>query len=395
MTAQDWPRPVVDAVGDLSYSGWSRIRTCLLRAAFALDPATKHLNRGGLHAAVGNARHRLIELVADGRRDGRADPSTVWVKTQFDRLLSDEGARLAAQWFPSEVPPVRGWPDVALTKARLARELGVAGGLDWPPQEALPPRAKPPADQSQGPTPQEPPEPGHAFAEETLRDHERGFWGKIDRIENRAGTIVLVDFKSGLGASNDQLIERYRLQMLFYAGLVKAAYGVWPKVELVPVSGGAIAIEYDPLDAESVRAEAAADRTALNRAIASGGLVTSAQPSVTKCGWCPFQVVCPALLSQWPSIATPGNVPLHRAISLARGEVREVHSHHASTDVVIAQPDELTAPAGEVTVTRLPPGLLTDVGAPFAVSRVSPAGSDRVLRARWDSLIWPASNPAG
>jgi len=75
--------------------------------------------------------------------------------------------------------------------------------------------------------------------------------------------------------------------------------------------------------------------------------------------------------------------------------LRGVNRHEFDTDhgrtVSENQPQQLTAPAGEVFVTRLPPGFSPSVGDELTVSRVSPAGSDRVVRAQWDSLYWTTS----
>jgi len=378
------------AVNDLSYSGWSRIRACPLRAAFALDPTTTGLDRGTPYSAIGNARHRLFELVAEGRREGRVDPNRRWVRVQFDRCVSMERDRLTEQWSPAEVPPVRGWPDIALTRAKISKELGTEDGPDWPEPQITSPDAGAIANTFYSPTVPVLPRPGEVATEVTLRDTQRALWGRIDRLENRSGVIVVVDFKSGIGASREQLIERHRLQLLFYAGLVNQSYGVWPVLELVPVNGGAVHLDYDHTDVESVRAEAVADRAGFNADAAAGNLASAVQASAERCAWCPFQPVCPALLSQW-STASSGAAPLGRSVSLATGRVQEVRHHHSSTDVVLSQSQQLTAPAGEVVVTRLPPGLTTSIGDGLTVSRVSPAGSDRVVRAQWDSLYWTTS----
>ncbi|WP_457254431.1 PD-(D/E)XK nuclease family protein [Pedococcus sp. P5_B7] len=379
----------VNDLNDLSYSGWSRIRACPLRAAFALDPTTSGLDRGNQYSAIGNARHRLVELVAEGRREGRPEPNRRWVRGQFDRCVSMERDRLTEQWSPAEVPPVRSWPDIALTRAKISKELGTEDGPDWPESQIPWPHAEGIAGTFYSPTVPVLPSPGEVATEVTLRDARRALWGRIDRLENRSGVIVVVDFKSGIGASPEELIERHRLQLLFYAGLVHQSYGVWPELELVPVNGRPVHLDYDHTDVESVRAGAVADRARFNADAAAGNLASAVQVSAERCAWCPFQAICPALLSQW-STASSGGAPLGRSVSLARGRVQEVRRHQSSTDVVLAQPQQLTAPAGEVVVTRLPAGLTTSRGDELTVSRVSPAGSDRVVRAQWDTLYWPA-----
>lgn len=362
-----------------------------------MDERTRMLDRGGVRSAIGSARHRLVELVAEGCRDGREAPLSSWVRSQFDHLLNEERVKLQQQWSPAEVPPIRTWPDIALTRARLARALGSADGTPWPERSSPGLHgggaAGPPAQL----VPRSNPKPlnlGEVKVEMTLRDFERGFWGRIDRLENRSGTLTVVDLKSGIGLLSEQLADRHRAQMLFYAGLVEATFGTWPELELVPVDGSPIPIDYQPADAEAVRAAAAEDRAALNAVTSRGSLPTDAQATPLRCAWCPFQVVCPVFVESWPAFASPDSPPLHRAVSLVRGEVKEVRNRESATELVISQTKDLTAAAGDVIVTRLPPGPWAEVGSEVAVSRVAPSSSDRVLRATWGSLIWPVPQDA-
>ena len=389
MTTEDWPLPTAQVVGDMTYSGWSRIRTCVLRAAFSLSPETKRLERGNDYAAVGNARHKLVELVVSGRRQGRDAPSIGWVKTSFELLLSYEHARLAQQWSPAEVPAVRLWKNVARTKIGLARDLGAANGAEWPPQAEPQVAASTATRTAYGQGVQAEPSPGDFYVEVVLRDRDRGYWGRLDRLENRSGSLAVVDLKSGVGLSGDDLVARHRLQMLFYAGLVNAEFGSWPRLELIPIAGEPVEVEYEPGHVESVRDQAAADRATLNTALVDGSVVDIANPSVATCSWCPFQVVCPAFFRAWDEMTSIDDYLPGRSLSLAKGTVSEVRNLHAATDVVIEQATDLTSPAGEVTVTRLPAGLSVAVGDSFAVAGVSPAGGPRVLRAEWNSVYWP------
>lgn len=381
--------PDVPAVGDLSYSAWARIRSCLLKAAYSYDASTSGLDRGSAYSAIGSARHKLVDLVSDGLSAGLPRPSLEWVRTSFDGLLSHERALLAAQWHPAEVPPIRSWPDVALTRGRLARDLGRIDGAQWPAASSTPLPAvhKTPPANLPNPAPRLP-GLGESITELTLRDDERHLLGRLDRLENRSGVAVVVDLKAGIGVSPDELASAHRRQMLFYAGLVEATFGVWPELELIPAVGGRVQVTYTADDVDEVRNAAAADRAALNAATGDGGLLVSTQASIAKCSWCAYQVVCPALADQWSGLVATRATPPGRAVSLAVGEVQEVRRHDSSTDIVVRQPDHRTAPAGDVVVTRLPESLAVAVGTDIAISRVSPAGSDRVLRAEWDSVIW-------
>lgn len=378
----------------LSYSRWIRVRSCLLKGAYASTTAIGRLDRSGTHAAVGRARHLVQEQVLKGVATGRPAPTPDWVRQQFDLALARERLELERQWAPAEVPLIRTWPDVALTRARLARDLGGHGhGPDeaWAAADCgKEPLAATPLD----PHPQWhqvpacPPD-GSAAAELVLVDQDRQLVGRVDRLENRSGHLCVVDFKAGLGQTTQELVAEHREQLLFYAGLVNAVFGEWPDLEICPVGTSPVPVEYDPEDVGRLRSQVMEDRTRLNAALADGALARAASPAEPNCTWCPFQVVCPALRRSWLDIANHASGPLHPRISLAEGEVVDVRSHEHSTEVVLRQPSDLTAPGGDVTVTNLPPALEVVVGSQLAVSRISPAGSAVVLRAAWNSWIWP------
>lgn len=383
-----WEEPNCEPLGRVSYTEWSRVRACVLRSAFARQPKSRTWERGSTWTAVGNARHRLLEEIQEAQRDGRGAPSAIWVRTRFDALLGFERAQLLEQWSPAAVPPVKRWPDPVFVKARMAHELGIGeNDSAWPDPES-PVEMGGPAGYSR------PTEVVHATApgrgsyrvEEWLSDEVRNLHGRVDRLENRDGHLVVVDFKTGIGTPSEELQTRHRDQMLFYAGLVEAVYSEWPLLELHPASGPPISISYTPADVEQLRGVVDQDRTNFNVALEAGALTSSSQPSLTACSWCPFQVVCPALVSEWNATVSPSGPP-SRAISLVAGRVTTVREAPLAKDVVINQPADLSVSAGEVYVTRLPVGLGVDPGDFIVIAGAEIAGGPRVLRARWDSRV--------
>ena len=226
-----WPKLGCQAIESLSYSEWARLRLCPLKAAFARDPATRHWNRGSTRSAVGNARHRLVEEVESGRRGGLATPSTAWVRTRWETLLNWEHARLARQWGPATVPPIKQWPDTVSTKVRLALDLGGGDADGWsdPAAPAGLAEALGPGPFDQASAPELP--FGARLVEVWLKDPVHQLQGRLDRLEHRDEKLTVVDLKSGIGSSPKELIARHRDQMLFYAGLVRANYQRWPELE--------------------------------------------------------------------------------------------------------------------------------------------------------------------
>ncbi len=384
-----WPEPHCEPVGPVSYSEWARIRTCNLRAAFARDAGTKHWLRGTTWSAVGNARHHLAEEVQAGRATGLPPPSSAWVRARMDALLSGERDRLVQEWAPALVPPVHQWPDTVYVKARLARDLGTGGGSGWPDpklpaqgaddENSAGPAAKDAGHPSLG--------PGETLVELWVEDVPRQLRGRLDRLENRHGRLAVIDLKSGIGSTPSDPVTRFRDQMLFYAGLVQAAYGEWPELELQPMTGPSVPVTYSPTEAKAMRRAVADDRDAFNAAVAAHALVNASTPSLRACSWCPFQVVCPALSSNWEKVTPERQEAPVKGFSLAAGIVQTVRHTPDTTDVVIAQDRDLSTPAGEVSVTRLPAELSVRSGDALAVAGAEVSGGSGVLRARWDTRI--------
>ena len=382
-----WPEPDCAPVGVLSYSEWSRLRSCNLKAAFARDPSTRSWDRGGVLSGVGSARHRLVEEVAAAQAAGLGSPTNALVRSRFDTLLAAERDRLARQWSPAEVPPVKQWPDVVYVRTRLATDLGTGNREAWPETDSP---AHPTGESTSRPGAsgtKARPGDGEHLVEAWLDDAERALVGRVDRLDNRAGGLVVVDLKSGVGKSPEELVTRHRDQMLFYAGLVEATHGEWPGLELNPVEGSAVAVTYCHLEVDEMRDAAQTDRAAFNARLGAGHLSANAQPSQARCNWCPFQVVCPALQARWPEPTISDGPPSLRALSLVAGTVQSVRRATASIDVVVVQEAFLSLSPGPVTITRLPAALQVDIGDGLVVAGAEIAGGARVLRARWDSRV--------
>lgn len=383
-----WPEPKCEPIGTTSYSQLARLQVCPLKAAYARDPETRHWDRGSTWSAVGNARHYLVEEVEAGRRAGLAAPSTAWIRARWDTLLSIERDRLAQQWSPAGVPLVKQWADTIYVRSRLARDLGGGRENGWPDPGTPPPPAEISSAGTFGePSVLPPPASGKHLVELWLHDSRHELHGRLDRLENREGQLAVVDLKSGIGSSAEELAARHRDQMIFYAGLVQASYQQWPQLELQPAAGPAVRLYYDSAEVEQQRAAAADERHDFNAALAEGRLADTARPGAATCAWCPFQVVCPALASNWGKVVSELDGPPSRALSLTAGLVQTVRQDSMATDVVIEQPVDLAVPAGGVSVTRLPAGLRLKRGDLVVVAGAEPAGGSQVLRARWDSRI--------
>jgi hypothetical protein len=229
--------------------------------------------------------------------------------------------------------------------------------------------------------------PNEALSEAWLLDDARGLRGQIDLLaRDQAGCYLVTDYKSGIGASDEELVRRHRTQMLFYAGLVQACYGDWPKLTVDPATSPSVALAYTPDDVHELRDAVESSRSHFNENLQRQTLRVEPAVSDSPCLWCPFRVVCPVLQEAWPSIAAAVPAAATRALSLALGSVRAVSRQGSGTQVEVYQERSLTAPAGDVTVTRLPEDLDVSEGDFIAVAGLESLGST-VLRADWNSIV--------
>lgn len=386
-----WVAPTCQPIDWLSYSAWSALRVCPLRTAFSRDPQFRSWERGNPSSALGIARHRITEVVTERLSMGASPPSPQWVRGQFDALLQTLWEQLAEQWAPAIVPPVKKWPDVSYVRTRLVRQLSSGSYSpenddEWRDVTLSTSGAIGHGHAVHGQAAPAPPAPGQSLSEESLWDTELRLYGWVDRIENRDGKLVVVDLKTGVSISADQLVSMYRNQMLFYAGLVHAVYGQWPQLEITPASCQAVAIQYTPGQVENLRHAAGKDRAAFNAGLAEDDRWSMARPSGEACAWCPFQVTCSAFLDSTAPVTDAGQ-PIERSLSVVAGVVTAVSRHTGGTDVILVQDRDLALPSGEIAITRLPEDLVVEAGDTLIAARLESSGGTRVLRCRWDTRV--------
>ena len=233
-----------------------------------------------------------------------------------------------------------------------------------------------------GLNPAEPPQPGAPYVEVTLIDTANRLVGRLDHVEARDSGVAVVDFKS-LGGASEGLSDEVRIQLLYYAGLVETAWGMWPMLAVSRPGRPEDPVTYTRAEAIAVRTEAIAFLDAWNADVA----LTDVDPGVPRCNWCEYQAICPLFRVSFPAEfnADPQST---RAHSLAAGKVRAVTGRGGrDLRVTIAQAEDLTCPAGEVTIARLPGDLEVEADDWIAVARVDRGGGDLTVRAAWNSLI--------
>ena len=177
------------------------------------------------------------------------------------------------------MPPLRQWRDLVYLRARLVRQLAteITAQVTPPPQRqpphhgasSLPPQAWRPPPRPTGRRP---------LVEVWLRDEDRHLYGQPDRVEAQDGQLVVVDLKSGIGAAADTLAAQHRDQLVFYAGLVHATLGEWPRLALLTAAGSTLDVPYTPDQAAGLREQAVSDREHWNAALERGPASSAPTP---------------------------------------------------------------------------------------------------------------------
>ena len=401
-------RPTLDR---LSYSAWRSGRACPLRLAYDRDPTYQSWRRATPASALGTVRHRLEEEVESGAADRSPLPAEEWFVQRWSALIATAVQEMDRQWAPAKVARPESWDGYFATSAALRKRLGaliderrrtpgIAALVS--PSETREPLAdtavvRPlgialeavdasgdPISRAPRQNPAEPPQPGAPYVEVTLIDADRRLMGRLDHVEARDAGVAVIDFKSLGGGSEGQLPEEVRTQLLFYAGLVEAAWGVWPMLVVSRPGRQEDLAAYTPAEAIAVRTEAVAFLAGWN----AGGALAGVEPGAERCRWCLYQAICPAFRDSFPEKlnADPRGT---RAHSLAAGRVLALERQGGrELRVTIAQEQALTCPAGETTIARLPGSLELEVGDWIAVARLDRGGGTSTVRGMWNSLIY-------
>lgn len=344
-----WIEPTCASVTDLAPSTVNALVECPKRVAFQRDSRTRELSRPNTRTALGQAAHRLTELVLQGRAPEPSERRP-WLEDAWDKAIAHEAEVLADAWKGRQVPSPARWPGYVATRTRLLRRLTAAVVATNPT-----PRASP-AKGGQPPLP---------WVERKLVDDEIGLYGTPDLVEDRGGSVRVVDLKSGVHQHEVQPSQRR--QLLLYAHLAsKVLSRSVCRVAVVDVRGQETEFSVGPSEIEEQTAKVLEVRRNFNASLASGTGV-EARPAADSCRFCPFKVVCRAYFDarqdDWSSDVAIGTVigmPLPNVAIVADGD------------------DEVRIILYETSSVR--------VGDQLAVSGLEPAGP-RTLRMRWDSRV--------
>ena len=329
---------------------------CMLRAAYRLDPATS-VPRGPRAAAIlGTTAHRLAEEAAMGGFLGPADYVAGEVARRWDEVIEGEAVRLSAyQWLGAVPAPTR-WRNYERTRTRVINlvvsQLRKRGAAQTEPSVQV---------------------------EKRLSSDDPPLVGQIDRIEAASGKITIVDVKSS--APTAELSEPYRLQLLLYAALLRAAEGVAATdlaIQYLDGTRTTVGVQWDEVSAAVD--EVLGRRDEIMTATARG-LPIPASPSGMTCRFCPFKLVCPAFERDL-------DTETKQSLGVVLGHVVDVSPNGTSAfiDADGRPPMRLISPPVVSAAQR---------GDAVAVSGAVVAASGLDVRTTWEStaIVWRRDQP--
>ena len=344
-----WIEPKCSPLTAVAPTTVNALIDCPKRVAFQRDDRTKELQRPSTRTALGRVAHRLTELVLRGHGPEPAERRT-WLEEEWDRAVADEARTLAEAWAGRLVPPPKRWPGYVATRTRLIRRLTTAVVT-----------TDPAAPHSSGPGGGQPPLP---WVERKLSDGQIELYGTPDLVEDRSGSLWVVDLKSGV--HQDALDVKQRRQLLLYAHLVAKVTGRPVKhAAIVDVRGQETTISV-AADEISEQIELLLDsRDAFNNSLRSGAV--EARPAKDTCRFCPFKVACRSYFEAWQE---------EWGSDVLVGTVTEFALPNVA---VVSRGDSLTR-------LILDKAASVNIGDDVAVSGLEPAGPATV-RMRWDGRI--------
>lgn len=139
--------------------------------------------------------------------------------------------------------------------------------------------------------------------------------GRVDRIDERDGELVIVDYKTGRRGVSEAEARGSQALALYVLGARRALRRDCRRVELHHVPTGAV-VSFEHSDASLARHVARAEATAQDIVAATDTLESGADPDdvfpaapSAICSWCDFRAHCPSGLAASKQIRPWGGLP--------------------------------------------------------------------------------------
>jgi len=218
-----------------------------------------------------------------------------------------------------------------------------------------------------------------------LRCYDNKLKGRPDYFDSEQ----LVDYKTGVITDEQSAIakESYSRQLKLYAAMVHAVKGYWvKKAVLLPVSGQSVVIDIEPEECDAEAAAAVERLNDYNNAIGNGAV--KANPSITECARCSYQIICPAF---WKNVNESWSDSLE--VQSIEGTVtRKPFPIRSTSDFTLSISGSGTVATDDYTVrlgrTQLSSAEPLEAGMAVRISGLKKTSSGNALSGSLRTVIW-------
>jgi CRISPR/Cas system-associated exonuclease Cas4 (RecB family) len=259
----------------LSATLYQRFLTCPSSAAFSVDPNAKRFLKPSLKGLLGIVAHKLVEQSMHISNELSHEQVAVWFEKQWQFDIEEQYAELKKHWFPNIAPKPESWPGYFATRAS-------AKSLVLKNSNFLSTRYERPSKSKAGKIGNESLE--LPLVEKFLRSDSLAIVGKPDLVFLEKEKATIYDYKF---SSNQDDIEKHKIQMLFYQLLVEEVVKIKVgRMAIVASSSRIYEIPNDIQESNRIRTDIPRVLNALktNKVVAI--------PSVSNCKYCPFKSIC-------------------------------------------------------------------------------------------------------
>ena len=347
-----------------SPSAFEVMRGCMYRSGLERDPLYNKDRFPSPQIVIGNATHKLKEIAARGDLNGlsQADRKSAAANLWEEEITKGRETMVALAL--GDAPQPEGWPNYQKHRIYAIKDLElstVAHGFADPDFSANP--------------------------EVPLKAHDGALIGRVDLVRETAEGTEIIDYKTGElaepeseAAGEPRLKSGYRRQLLLYAYLYNAQFGVWPVKVAAQNANGSRSFSFSPdhSEAESLASEALELLKRYNQDAVARTL--QANPSQDGCRFCPFKAACPSFFD-----TANEDWDLGGRFSV-RGKVASM-SH--GTRLVTLEAAVGNARLGTVHIGRIPEDFFEHRSVGDTVSFADLAGDpDQGLSFLWWSRSW-------
>ena len=322
--------PQLRPITKLSPTMFSILKGCPLRAGLRQAKAQRTTPKSKA-ALLGTIVHRVLEKASslhDDSENVRIQASATW-----DEMVGQTEADLRTSSLDRHLLPIRKWKKYFLLRERTIRRC----------EEIVSNRNSS--------------ETKVVSSERKLSSDREGLTGKPDLVLRRSDGLVIIDYKSSVLPQEEhaqqEKIESWRRQILFYAVMAYAEFGEWPVAgEIRLMNKEVIPIPIDPESAIAITEEAETLRQDYNARIKAEALHSElARYSAEGCAFCEFKAGCDTFWQKNPQ-PTPG-IEVYGCLS---GRILKIASTESGVSSLVIESEKANGASQRWEITNLSMG---------------------------------------